>query len=113
MSGHSKWSTIKHKKGAADAVRGKIFSRMSKEIIMAVKKGGVDPDANARLRTAISKARSVNMPNDNIARAIKKEDRAIMRKKITKKWYMKDMDMVELQYSYNVLQTIKTERHQM
>lgn len=72
MSGHSKWSTIKHKKGAADAKRGKMFSRISKEIQIAVKEGGPDADSNPRLRTAIQNARSVNMPKDNIIRAIKK-----------------------------------------
>ncbi|HAR65246.1 MAG TPA: YebC/PmpR family DNA-binding transcriptional regulator [Lentisphaeria bacterium] len=72
MSGHSKWSTIKHKKAAADAKRGKAFSRVAKEITLAAKIGGKDPDANPRLRTAISSGKSVNMPNDNIARAIAK-----------------------------------------
>lgn len=72
MSGHNKWSSIKHKKGAADAKRGKIFSRISKEIIMAAKEGGGDIDLNARLRSAIAAAKAVNMPNDNVDRAIKK-----------------------------------------
>ncbi len=72
MSGHSKWSTIKHKKGAADAKRGKLFSKLIKEITIAARVGGGDPAANPRLRTAIDKARAANMPNDNIARAIKK-----------------------------------------
>jgi YebC/PmpR family DNA-binding regulatory protein len=72
MSGHNKWSSIKHKKGAADAKRGKIFSRISKEIIMAAKEGGGDVDLNARLRSAIAAAKAVNMPNDNVDRAIKK-----------------------------------------
>ena len=72
MSGHSKWSTIKHKKGAADAKRGKVFSRMSKELMVAARQGGSDPGQNAALRTIIQKARSVNMPGDNIDRAIKK-----------------------------------------
>lgn len=72
MSGHSKWATIKHKKAALDAKRGKIFSRMSKEITMAAKLGGGDPDMNPRLRTAIQAAKAVNMPSDNIERAIKK-----------------------------------------
>ena len=72
MSGHNKWSTIKHKKGAADAKRGKIFSRVSKEIIMAAKEGGADPALNARLRSAIAAAKAANMPNDNVDRAIKK-----------------------------------------
>jgi len=72
MSGHSKWSTIKHKKGAADAKRSKIFSKVIREITVAAKLGGDDPNANPRLRSAISLAKSVNMPNDNIAKAIKK-----------------------------------------
>lgn len=72
MSGHSKWSTIKRKKGAADAKRGKIFSRLSKEIAMAAKQGGGDPDGNPRLRTAVASARAANMPKDNVEKAIKK-----------------------------------------
>jgi YebC/PmpR family DNA-binding regulatory protein len=72
MSGHSKWSTIKRKKGAADAKRGKIFTRISKEISVAVKEGGEDPEANARLRMAVQNAKGANMPKDNIERAIKK-----------------------------------------
>jgi|TARA_B110000495_G_scaffold191403_1_gene194481 YebC/PmpR family DNA-binding regulatory protein len=72
MSGHSKWSTIKHKKGAADAKRGKIFSRLSKEITLAAKNGGGDPDMNPKLRTILLKARSENMPVENMERAIKK-----------------------------------------
>lgn len=72
MSGHSKWSTIKRKKGATDAKRGKIFTRLAKEIIIAAKIGGGDPGANPRLRTAIAGAKSENMPKDNIEKAIKK-----------------------------------------
>src|ERR1700758_4307417 len=72
MSGHNKWSTIKHKKGAADAKRGKTFSKIIKEISVAAKLGGGDPAANPRLRTAIDKAKAENMPKDNIERAIKK-----------------------------------------
>jgi len=72
MSGHSKWSTIKRKKGAADAKRGKIFSRLAKEITVAAKMGGGDPEMNPRLRTVLLTARSQNMPKDNIDRAIKK-----------------------------------------
>lgn len=72
MSGHSKWSTIKRKKGAADAKRGKVFSRLSKEISLAAKNGGGDPDMNPKLRTVLLKARAENMPTDNIDRAIKK-----------------------------------------
>jgi YebC/PmpR family DNA-binding regulatory protein len=72
MSGHSKWATIKHKKGALDAKRGQIFTKLIKEISIAARMGGGDPDTNARLRTAILKARGANMPKDNIDRAIKK-----------------------------------------
>jgi YebC/PmpR family DNA-binding regulatory protein len=72
MSGHSKWSTIKRKKGAADAKRGKIFTKIIKEITLAARLGGGDPDGNARLRTAILAAKDENMPKDNIERAIKK-----------------------------------------
>ncbi|MGL1933032.1 MAG: YebC/PmpR family DNA-binding transcriptional regulator [Desulfotalea sp.] len=72
MSGHSKWSTIKRKKGANDAKRGKIFTRLIKEITVAARGGGGDPEGNPRLRSAISVAKSENMPKDNIARAIKK-----------------------------------------
>jgi YebC/PmpR family DNA-binding regulatory protein len=72
MSGHSKWSTIKHKKGAADAKRGKIFTKLIKEITVAARMGGGDPEGNPRLRTAISAARAENMPKDNIERGIKK-----------------------------------------
>jgi YebC/PmpR family DNA-binding regulatory protein len=72
MSGHSKWSSIKHKKGAADAKRGQIFTRLIKEITTAVRIGGGDPDSNSRLRDAIARAKSENMPKDNIDRAIKK-----------------------------------------
>jgi YebC/PmpR family DNA-binding regulatory protein len=71
MSGHSKWATIKHKKGALDAKRGKIFTRLIKEIAMAAKSGG-DPDKNPRLRTAITAAKAENMPADNIKRAIQR-----------------------------------------
>ncbi|HHD56387.1 MAG TPA: YebC/PmpR family DNA-binding transcriptional regulator [Desulfobulbaceae bacterium] len=72
MSGHSKWSTIKRKKGANDAKRGKIFTKLIKEITIAARMGGGDPDGNPRLRSAIIAAKSENMPKDNIARAIKK-----------------------------------------
>ena len=72
MSGHSKWSSIKHKKGAADAKRGKVFTKLIKEITVAARMGGGDPAANPRLRTAIAAAKAENMPKDNIERAIKK-----------------------------------------
>ena len=72
MSGHSKWATIKHKKGALDAKRGKIFTRLIKEISVAAKNGGGDADSNPRLRTAIAAAKAENMPADNIKRAIQR-----------------------------------------
>ena len=75
MSGHNKWSTIKHKKGAADAKRSKIFSKLVKEIQVAVKEGGPDPDHNARLRLVIQNAKGVSMPKDNIERAVKGGDK--------------------------------------
>jgi YebC/PmpR family DNA-binding regulatory protein len=71
MSGHNKWSTIKHKKGAADAKRSKIFSKIVKDIQIAVKEGGPDPDGNPRLRLAIQNAKGVSMPKENIERAVK------------------------------------------
>jgi YebC/PmpR family DNA-binding regulatory protein len=72
MSGHSKWSTIKRKKGAMDAKRGQIFTRLTREIVMAARDGGGDPEANFTLRLAIDRARAQNMPKDNIERAIKR-----------------------------------------
>jgi YebC/PmpR family DNA-binding regulatory protein len=72
MSGHSKWHSIKHKKGAADAKRGKIFTRIIKEMTVAARHGGGDPDSNPRLRTVIADAKSVNMPAENIKRAIRR-----------------------------------------
>lgn len=72
MAGHSKWANIKHRKGKADAIKGKLFSRLTKEIISAVKQGGPDPKSNIKLRLVIQKARAANLPNDNIERNIKK-----------------------------------------
>jgi len=72
MSGHSKWSSIKHQKGVTDARRGQLFTKLTREIIVAAREGGGDPDVNARLRLAIQKARDNSMPSDNIERAIKK-----------------------------------------
>ncbi|MBI3764546.1 MAG: YebC/PmpR family DNA-binding transcriptional regulator [Chloroflexi bacterium] len=72
MSGHSKWSTIKRKKGAADAKRGQVFTRLAREIVMAAREGGGDPEANFKLRLAVDKARANNMPKENIERAIKR-----------------------------------------
>jgi YebC/PmpR family DNA-binding regulatory protein len=76
MAGHSKWANIKHRKGRADAVKGKMFSRITKEIISAVKQGGPDPKSNSKLRLVLQKARIANMPNDNIERNIKKASSA-------------------------------------
>src|SRR5439155_17518851 len=72
MSGHSKWSSIKHKKGAADAKRGKLFSKLARAIIVAAREGGPDPAANLALQNATEKARSYSMPKDNIERAIQR-----------------------------------------
>ncbi|SFR15153.1 YebC/PmpR family DNA-binding transcriptional regulator [Desulfoscipio geothermicus] len=72
MSGHSKWSTIKRKKAKVDAQRGKIFTKLAKEIIIAARQGGGDPEANIRLKNAIARAKEANIPNDNIQRAIKR-----------------------------------------
>ncbi len=74
MSGHSKWSSIKHQKGVADARRGKLFTKLTREIIVAVRDGGASPETNHRLRMAIQKARDSSMPSDNIERAIKRGD---------------------------------------
>lgn len=72
MSGHSKWATIKRKKAKVDAARGKIFTRLAREIIIAARQGGGDPDNNVRLKTAIQRAKEANIPNDNIMRAVQK-----------------------------------------
>lgn len=72
MSGHSKWATIKRKKGAADAKRGQVFTRLTREIVMAAREGGGDPESNFRLRLAVEKARAQNMPKENIERAVKR-----------------------------------------
>ena len=72
MSGHSKWANIKHKKGKADAARGKIFTKIGREIAIAVREGGANPENNNKLRDIIAKAKANNMPNDNIQRSIKK-----------------------------------------
>src|ERR671932_986889 len=72
MSGHSKWSQIKRQKGVADARRGQLFTKLGREITVAAREGGADPDANARLRLAVQKAREANMPMDTIERAIKR-----------------------------------------
>ena len=90
MSGHSKWHTIKHKKGALDAKRGKVFTRIIKELSVAARNGGGDPAMNPRLRTVIAEAKSVNMPNDNITRAIRRgtgEEEGVSYEEITYEGY--------------------------
>jgi YebC/PmpR family DNA-binding regulatory protein len=90
MSGHSKWSTIKHKKGAADAKRGKVFTRIIKEMTVAARLGGGDIEGNPRLRAAVAEAKSNNMPKDNIERAIKRgtgEIEGAAYEEITYEWY--------------------------
>ena len=90
MSGHSKWHTIKHKKGAADAKRGKIFTGVIKELTVAARAGGGDPDMNPRLRTIIADAKAVNMPADNIKRAIRRgtgEEEGVMYDEVTYEGY--------------------------
>jgi YebC/PmpR family DNA-binding regulatory protein len=90
MAGHSKWAKVKHFKGAIDAKRGKIFSKLSKEIAIAARIGGKDPEMNPRLRLALLKSRGANMPNDNIERAIKRgtgEDEAINYEDLTYEIY--------------------------
>jgi YebC/PmpR family DNA-binding regulatory protein len=72
MAGHSKWANIKHKKERSDEKRGKIFTKIGREIHVAVKEGGPDPDTNSKLKDAIAKAKAANMPNDNIEKSIKK-----------------------------------------
>ena len=72
MSGHSKWASIKRKKAKTDAVRGRLFSRLTREIIVTARDGGGDSDKNPRLRTAVENARAANLPNENIERAIKR-----------------------------------------
>lgn len=72
MSGHSKWANIRHKKGKSDAQKGKLFTKIGREIAVAVKEGGPDPESNSRLKDVIAKAKAANMPNDNIMRSIKK-----------------------------------------
>ena len=72
MSGHSKWNNIKRKKGEADAKKGSVFTKLGRELAVAVRQGGADPESNNRLKDVIAKAKAANMPNDNIARSIKK-----------------------------------------
>src|SRR5947207_14361780 len=90
MSGHSKWASIKHKKGALDAKRGRIFTRLIKELTVAARAGGGDPDMNPRLRTIIADAKSVNMPAENIKRAIRRgtgEEEGVMFDEMTYEAY--------------------------
>ncbi len=90
MAGHSKWANIKHRKGKADAQRGKIFTKIGREIAIAVKEGGADPATNGKLRDVIAKAKASNMPNDNINRSIKKasgESESVVYEEITYEGY--------------------------
>jgi YebC/PmpR family DNA-binding regulatory protein len=90
MSGHSKWHTIKHKKGAADAKRGRVFTRIIKELTVAARAGGGDPDTNPRLRTIVAEAKAVNMPAENIKRAIRRgtgEEPGVQYEEITYEGY--------------------------
>jgi len=90
MSGHSKWHTIKHKKGAADAKRGKIFTRLIKELTVAARNGGKDPDSNPRLRTIVAEAKANNMPRENIERAIRRgtgEEPGVVYEEVTYEGY--------------------------
>ena len=94
MSGHSKWHNIQAKKGKADAARGKVFTKLGRELLVAVKAGGPDPAGNSKLKDVIAKCKAANMPNDTINNAIKKlqEQQTV---KTMKKRYMKDMDQME------------------
>jgi YebC/PmpR family DNA-binding regulatory protein len=87
MSGHSKWSTIKRKKGAADAKRGQLFTRLGREIALAAREGGGDPDANFKLRLAVDKARANNMPKENIERAIMRGAGGLKGEDLAEVWY--------------------------
>ena len=91
MSGHSKWSSIKHKKGAADSKRGQLFSKLSRSIIVAAKEGGPDPAGNLALQNAIEKARSSSMPKDNIERAIAKGSGADADARASRRWSTRAM----------------------
>ena len=84
MSGHSKWSNIRRKKEASDAAKGAVFTKIAKEIAVAVKAGGPDPDGNSRLKVVVAKAKAANMPNDNINRAIKKAAEAAPLRRLQK-----------------------------
>ena len=101
MSGHSKWHNIQAKKGKSDAARGNIFTKIGREIAIAVKQGGSDPNTNSKLRDAIAKAKSNNMPNDNINRSIKKATGELAAS-TTKNLPMKDTRQAALRSSWNV-----------
>ena len=109
MSGHSKWATIKHKKGALDAKRGKIFTRLIKEISIAAKNGGGDPDTNPRLRGAILAAKSENMPQDNIKRAIQRGP-ANCRARLTKSFLLKATGRAAWLFCWTSIPIIATAR---
>lgn len=95
MSGHSKWHNIQARKGKADAARGKIFTKLGRELLMAVKQGGPDPVGNSKLKDVIAKCKANNMPNDTINSAIKKQlEQEVM--KTMRKLHMKVMDLMEL-----------------
>ena len=100
MSGHSKWANIKHKKGKADAERGKIFTKIGREIAIAVRDGGSDPAINGKLRDVIAKAKASNMPNENIKRSIAKAAGANWATSITKRFSTKAMRRAALRSSF-------------
>lgn len=110
MSGHNKWSTIKRKKGANDAARAKVFTKIGRELAVAVKNGGPDPNNNAKLRDVIAKAKQNNVPNDNIDRMLKRLP-ARATAQTTKKSYMKATVLQVLQSLLKHLPTTETELH--
>lgn len=109
MSGHSKWENIKRKKGATDAARAKIFTKIGREIAVVVKQGGADPAGNAKLRDLIAKAKSNNVPNDNIDRIIKRQQ-ATATRTATSQWYTRATVQAVLLLSLSALQTTRTEQ---
>ena len=109
MSGHSKWATIKRKKAATDSARGKVFTKIIKEITISARDGGGDPDANPRLRLAIQTAKGSNMPQDNITRAIKKgtgELEGVKYEEITYEGYAPGGIAMAVSYTHLTLPTI-------
>lgn len=100
MSGHSKWNNIKRKKGASDAAKAKVFTKVAREMSVAVKEGGADPDTNGKLRDCIAKAKAANMPNENIERALRRL-RAARIRTATKRWYMRATAPTALPLSLN------------